>query len=133
MRKLVADLNQLHRTEAALHELDFDPAGFQWIDCHDAQQSVVSFVRRGRSRDDFVLVILNATPVVRTHYRVGVPRGGWWREILNTDAKEYGGGGLGNLGGHQASSIACHGRPASLDITLPALSVLYFKSEAPRW
>ncbi|MGH2626857.1 MAG: 1,4-alpha-glucan branching enzyme, partial [Anaerolineales bacterium] len=95
----VADLNRLYRGEPAMHELDFDPAGFEWIDANDSEQSTVSFLRRGGSTDDLILVICNFTPVPRFGYRVGVPRPGRWQEMLNSDSPEYGGSGVGNLGG----------------------------------
>ena len=129
IQRWVADLNRLYRSEAALYELDCQPEGFEWIDCSDASASVISFIRKPRSRDAVVLVVLNFTPVVRNHYRVGVPRGGLWREILNSDAREYGGSGQGNLGGVEAGPIPCHGRQHSLDLALPPLSVLFFKHE----
>jgi hypothetical protein len=99
LQTLVRDLNRLYRGERALHQVDFEPAGFQWIDCDDADQSVVSFVRRARDSGDFVLVDANFTPVPWPGYRVGAPRGGYYRELLNTDATVYGGSGLGNAGG----------------------------------
>jgi 1,4-alpha-glucan branching enzyme len=124
----VADLNRLYRDEPALHELDFDPAGFSWIDANDADQSAISLVRRGRSTNDLVLAAFNFTPVPRHGYRVGVPRGGEWREVLNSDAQEYGGSGIGNQGGFQADPIPWSGQPYSLELTLPPLGGLFFKS-----
>ncbi|GIW53728.1 MAG: hypothetical protein KatS3mg082_0132 [Nitrospiraceae bacterium] len=85
----------------ALHERDFDPAGFEWIDCHDADASVISLLRRGTSGDELILVVCNFTPVPRVNYRIGAPRGGFWKELLNSDAREYGGSGMGNLGGRR--------------------------------
>jgi 1,4-alpha-glucan branching enzyme len=125
----VRDLNLAYREEPALFTQDFTPRGFQWIDCNDMEQSVISFLRRGVDPEDLVLVVGNFTPVPRYHYRVGVPRGGFWREILNSDAREYGGSGLGNLGGMAAAPIPCHGRPHSLNLILPPLGVLFFKYE----
>ena len=124
----VRDLNQTYAAEPALHELDFDAAGFEWIDCNDAMQSTISFIRRGRSTSDVILAVCNFTPEPRWDYHVGVPRGGYWREILNSDASLYGGSGLGNSGGAQASPSPVHGRPFSLDITLPPLATVFFKS-----
>ena len=95
-------LNRLYGQEAALHELDTNPAGFEWVDCNDNATSVVSLLRKGKSPQDVILVVCNFTPVPRIGYRVGVPQGGYWREILNSDAKEYAGSGMGNLGGVQA-------------------------------
>ena len=128
VQKWVEVLNQLYRTEPALHELDCDPAGFEWIDANDALQSVISFVRKGKSTDDIVLSICNFTPTTHFKYRVGVPRGACWREILNGDAAEFGGSGQGNPENIEAHKIPWHGRPYSMEITLPPLAVVYFKS-----
>ena len=125
----VRDLNRIYKKELALHELDFDPEGFEWIDCSDSQQSIVSLIRKGRSPGEQVIVAFNFTPVPRFHYRVGAPRGGFWKELLNSDAREYGGSGLGNCGGAQAEPIHWHGRPFSLDLTLPPLGVVFLKSQ----
>jgi 1,4-alpha-glucan branching enzyme len=130
LQRWVEDLNGLYRSESALHERDFDPGGFEWIDCSDSQGSALSLIRKGRSTDDIVLVVCNFTPLPRLNYRVGIPRGGYWREILNSDAKEYGGSGHGNLGGVEASPIPFHGRPYSLNLTLPPLDAAFFKCEA---
>ncbi|MFH0844304.1 MAG: 1,4-alpha-glucan branching protein GlgB [Pseudomonadota bacterium] len=132
IQRWLIDLNQLYRNEPALHELDFDPLGFEWIDCNDSQQSTLSLLRKARSTDDMIAVACNFTPVSRPRYRVGVPKGGFWREVLNSDAPEYGGSGQGNLGMVEASSIPCHGRPYSLEITLPPLAVTYFKWEGDK-
>jgi 1,4-alpha-glucan branching enzyme len=129
VRRLVERCNRVYRAEPALYERDFDPSGFSWIDCNDADNSVLSFVRRGQSTNDVILVVMNCTPISRKSYRVGVPRGGWWAEILNSDASEYGGTGLGNLGGVNAQGVGWHGHGQSLEICLPPLAVLYFKSE----
>jgi 1,4-alpha-glucan branching enzyme len=123
-----ADLGWLYRSERALHELDCQPAGFEWIDCNDAAASVITFIRRGKSSNDVVLVACNFTPVARLNYRVGAPFPGWWREIFNTDAAEYGGSGQGNMGGAEASPVPFHGRPFSLDLTLPPLAAIFLKS-----
>ncbi len=130
IQKWVEDLNRLYRTEPAMHELDFEHTGFEWIDCDDAPASTLSYIRKGRSTHDQILVVLNFTPVVRQAYRVGVPRGGYWRELLNSDSPLYGGSGQGNAGGVQAEDVASHGRPHSLTLTLPPLAMLVFKSEA---
>jgi 1,4-alpha-glucan branching enzyme len=129
LKKWVEDLNGVYRREPALHELDCDGAGFEWIDCTDSQQSVISFIRRGKSTGDIILIVGNFTPVPRFNYRVGAPRGGFWQELLNSDAQEYGGSGLGNLGGVEAEPISMHGRPGSLNIVLPPLGILFFKSQ----
>jgi 1,4-alpha-glucan branching enzyme len=128
VKKWVADLNRVYRQEPALHERDFDPAGFQWIDCTDIDHSVVSFLRRGQSTDDLILVVANFTPQTHYHYRVGAPRGGFWQELLNGDAPLYGGSSQGNFGGLEASPSGHHGQPFSLDLTLPPLAVVFFKS-----
>jgi 1,4-alpha-glucan branching enzyme len=127
-QRWVKDLNRLYRSEPALYELDFEIGGFEWIDFHDWENSIVSFLRRGKSSDDIVLVVCNFTPVPRFNYLVGVPRGGVWTEMLNSDAHEYGGSGLGNFGGVESSWNPAHGRPHSLLLTLPPLSVMFFKS-----
>jgi 1,4-alpha-glucan branching enzyme len=127
IQKLVADLNRLHAEEPALHQVDFEWTGFDWIDCNDGDNSVVSFIRRARNHEDFLVIILNATPVVRGNYRVGVPVGGFYKEILNTDSANYGGSGVGNLGGLNSESSTAQERPHSLLLTLPPLSALVFK------
>jgi 1,4-alpha-glucan branching enzyme len=127
LQRLVRDLNGVYRRERALHEVDFEPAGFEWVDCNDWQSSVVAFLRRGRDSGDVVLVVSNFTPVVRSDYRVGVPRPGRWRELVNTDADAYGGSGQGNAGGVWAEPKAWHGRPHSLLLTLPPLSSVILK------
>lgn len=131
IQRWVEDLNRLYRNEAALYEMDCQPGGFEWIDCNDAQASVVSFIRKSGSADEVVLVVCNFTPIPRYHYTVGAPCGRFWQEILNGDAKEYGGSGMGNMGGVEGSQVPFHGRPYSLDLTLPPLSALFFKSKLP--
>jgi 1,4-alpha-glucan branching enzyme len=123
----VTDLNRLYRTERALHERDTDPTGFEWIDCNDAEASVISLLRKGTSPDDLLFVVCNFTPVARTNYRIGVPRGGFWQEVLNSDATLYGGSGWGNLGGIEAVPVPLHGRSHSLTVTLPPLATLFFR------
>ncbi|MDP3062146.1 MAG: 1,4-alpha-glucan branching protein GlgB [Chloroflexota bacterium] len=127
LQRWVEDLNRLYRSEPALHTNDASPEGFESIDCNDSDQSIVSFIRKGHSPGDVVLAVCNFTPVPRSNYRVGVPRGGFWQEVLNSDARDYGGSGMGNMGGVQASSAPWHGRHHSLDITLPPLAVVFFK------
>jgi 1,4-alpha-glucan branching enzyme len=128
VQKCVEDLNRLYRSEAALYQQDCDIAGFEWIDCSDADSSVISLIRKGASTDDIILVILNFTPVPRLNYRVGVPRSGFWKECLNSDATVYEGSGLGNMGGVEAAPIGLHGRHHSIAVTLPPLAALFFKS-----
>jgi len=132
LKRWVADLNQLYRSEPALHQLDCDPAGFEWIDCLDAESSIISLLRKGKSTGDLVLAVCNFTPVPRLNYLVGAPRGGFWRELLNSDAAQYGGSSLGNLGGVEAAPMPLHGRTHSLALTLPPLSALFFKSQGKR-
>jgi 1,4-alpha-glucan branching enzyme len=129
LSKWLSDLNHVYKSEPAMHEWDCEPAGFEWIDCGDANNSVVSLIRRGKSTSTIILVICNFTPVPRLDYRIGVPRGGHWREVLNSDAGAYGGGNMGNSGGAEAIPSAVHGRPFSLTVTLPPLAVLFFKNE----
>jgi len=126
----VRDLNRALARTPALHEQDFDAAGFAWIDCCDAANSVVAFVRRARDGGGTVLVVCNFTPVPRPAYRVGVPVSGRWRETLNSDAREYGGSGLGNLGGVQSDPVEAHGQPQSIALMLPPLGVLYLEPVA---
>ena len=132
LQRWVQDLNQLCRNEPAFHELDFDPAGFQWIDCNDSMQSTLSLLRKGRSTDEMVIVVLNFTPVPRQNYRVGVPKDGFWREILNSDASDYGGSGQGSMGGIKAEPTSSHGHPYSITLTLPPLAVVYFKCDGEK-
>jgi 1,4-alpha-glucan branching enzyme len=123
----VEQLNRVYREQPALHELDTDPAGFEWVDANDNETSVLSFLRKGKSSTDTVLIVCNFTPVPRLEYQVGVPCGGYWRELLNSDAKDYAGSGMGNAGGVQADYRPGHGRPHSLRLTLPPLAVLFLK------
>jgi 1,4-alpha-glucan branching enzyme len=123
----VEDLNRLYRSQPALYKLDCDAAGFEWIDCNDTEHSVVSLIRKGRSPEDTILVVCNFTPVTHYNYRVGVPAPGYWSELLNSDGREYGGSGQGNLSGVEAAPIASHGRHYSLTITLPPLAASFFK------
>jgi 1,4-alpha-glucan branching enzyme len=129
MQKWVQDLNWFYRLEPALHELDFSPAGFEWIDCNDSDSSVISLLRKGHSTDDLVLVVCNFTPIPRLNYRIGAPRGGFWKEALNSDSWVYGGSGMGNMGGVEAAPLSLHGRSHMLTLTLPPLSALFLKSE----
>ncbi|MEJ5238360.1 1,4-alpha-glucan branching protein GlgB [Limisphaera sp. VF-2] len=129
LQRLVADLNQLYRAEPALWEGDHDPAGFQWIDCSDHEQSVLSFIRRALRPAPECVVILNLTPVPRHGYRVGLPRGGAWRERLNTDSAHYGGSNLGNGGRVHAEPVPWHGQGWSAALTLPPLAVLVLQPE----
>ena len=127
LQRWVSDLNELYRTQPALYELDFDRAGFEWIDPNDVQGSTNSLLRKARAAGDVIAVASNFTPVPRPNYQMGVPQAGFWKELLNSDAKEYGGSGQGNLGGVEAAPIPLHGRPYSLTITLPPLAVVFLK------
>jgi 1,4-alpha-glucan branching enzyme len=129
LQKLVGHLNWLYRHEPALHEGDSSPAGFEWVDADDADQSTLSFLRKSERTDDQILAVFNFTPAVRHNARVGVPRGGFWREILNTDAADYGGSGQGNQGGTEAIPFGWHFKEHSLMLTLPPLAAVYFKHE----
>jgi len=124
---LVRDLNRLHSSLPALHELDASAAGFAWVVGDDRENSVFAFLRRGATVDEQVLVVCNFTPMPRQAYRIGVPQGGDWQEVLNSDAQEYGGSGLGNGGSVPAQRHPAHGHAWSLDLTLPPLSVLYLQ------
>ena len=129
LQRWVEDLNKAYRTMPALHELDFSPDGFEWIDCCDSENSVVSLIRKSKSGEQIVLVVLSYTPVPRHNYAIGVPRGGHWAEVLNSDAKLYGGSGQGNLGGVDAAPIPLHGRKWSVNLTLPPLGAVFLLSE----
>ncbi len=124
LQRWVRDLNRAYRSEPALHEFDCQPEGFEWLDCHDAENSVISFTRRGREEGRTVLVVCNFTPVPREHYRIGADHPGYWREILNSDAHDYWGSGMGNWGGIETVPTAAHGRPQSLVLTLPPLGLV---------
>ena len=130
LQRWVTSLNRTYAGEPALYELDCDPDGFEWIDSNDTQLSVLSFLRKPRAGQERIAVICNFTPVPRYNYRVGVPRGGYWRELVNSDAMEHGGTGHGNLGGVDATPVSFHGRPYSLNITLPPFGCLFLKSDA---
>jgi len=127
LHRWVEDLNRFYRQEPALHELDFDPNGFRWIDCNDHLQSTLSLIRRGRSAKDDIIAVFNFTPVPRHNYRVGAPLPGFWKELLNSDARDYRGSGQGSLGGVEATPIPFHGMPYSLNLTLPPLAAVFFK------
>jgi 1,4-alpha-glucan branching enzyme len=129
----VKHLNMLYKGEPALYKNDFTADGFEWVDCSDWEESIVCFLRKGSAKGETMLVVCNFTPVVRTNYRVGVPSGGYWKELLNSDAKEYGGSGQGNFGGVEASPVPFHGRYTSVLLTLPPLGILFFReSEAEK-
>jgi 1,4-alpha-glucan branching enzyme len=128
LQRWVSDLNHAYRNERALYELDCDASGFEWVDCNDADQSMLSFLRKPASGDEAILVVLNFTPVPRLGYRVGVPWRGPWKEILNSDARHYGGADLGNLGKTTAEAVPMHGRPSSVSLAVPPLGAIFLKS-----
>ena len=130
VRHLVRDLNNLYQTQPALHQRDCDARGFEWVEANDAENSVLSWLRYGEDGTAPMLVISNFTPVPRQNYRLGLPFGGQWSEVLNTDAAAYGGSGMGNLGAVIAEPVASHGKSHSASFTLPPLSTLYFKHTA---
>jgi 1,4-alpha-glucan branching enzyme len=128
LNRWVRDLSRLYRNEPAMHESDFSPDGFQWIDCNDSVHSTISLVRRQRQGGAEIVGVFNFTPVPRQNYRVGVPQGGIWKELLNSDARDYGGSGQGNLGNLEASPMPFHGLAQSLNLTLPPLAAVFFKA-----
>ena len=131
VQRLVRDLNRLHRDSAALHECDFTPDAFEWIDHGDAERSVLAFVRRGRSAASLVVVVCNFTPVPHRRYRIGVPQPGLYRERINTDSTHYGGSNVGTPYGEvTAEAVAWHGRPQSIELLLPPLATVFFEWNA---
>lgn len=124
IHRLVTNLNALYRHMPALHELDCEPNGFRWIDCQDAAQNIIAFTRHGAWEESFAVVLCNFSPAVRENYRVGVPKAGFYRECLNTDGHEYGGSGVGNLGGVASEPVPWHGFANSIVLTLPRKSVV---------
>jgi 1,4-alpha-glucan branching enzyme len=127
LKNAVAALNRLHRTEPSLHRRDSEEEGFRWIVADDSDQSVIAWLRLGDDGDAPVAVISNMTPLPRPGYRIGLPAAGRWTEIFNSDAHEYGGSGMGNLGAVHATEQPSHGYPASVELVLPPLSTLYLK------
>ncbi len=123
------DLNSVYRSEPALHEVDFDWRGFKWIDCNNHDESVLSFLRRGKDSSEEIAVVCNFTPVPRRDYVIGLPEKGFWKEILNSDASDYGGSGMGNMGGVHAFETPSHGYPCHCVITIPPLGVIMLKKE----
>jgi 1,4-alpha-glucan branching enzyme len=129
VQNLVRDLNRLYTQIPALHQRDTSESGFTWVDANDHQHSVFSFWRHGNDSAGSVLCLFNFTPIAHRQFRIGVPESGWYKELLNTDALHYGGGGQGNLGGVHAEPIPSHGQPWSLQVALPSLGTLFFKWE----
>ena len=128
LRGFVRYLGEVYAREKPLHELDFEPLGFEWLDFHDSENSVICFVRKS-SDGGLLVAVFNMTSVPRLGYRIGVPAAGRYAEILNSDATEYGGSGVGNLGGVDSEPVAMHGRPHSIVLTLPPLAALFLKLE----
>lgn len=127
VQRFVRDLNQLYKNEPALYEDDFNWTGFTWIDANDSENSVFSFMRNAKSTDEFIVVVSNLTPVPRESYRVGVPKLGYYSEILNSDSEHYWGSNMGNDGGQGAEEVPMHGHPYSLSLTLPPLATIMLK------
>jgi len=131
MLRWVRDLNTLYRGAPALYERDFSEEGFQWVDCNDAEKSVLTYLRKGKNPADTLLIAANFTPIPRHNYRVGVPEAGRWNEVLNSDAPIYGGSGQGNMGGVEATPVRFFDKfDQSLSLTLPPLSVVVFQHES---
>ena len=128
LQKWTSDLNRVYRSEKALYEDDYSSDGFQWIDANDVENSTFSFLRKNSKGDEVILVVFNCTPVLRTNFKIGVPQRGEWTEILNSDSAVYGGQGFGNMGVATAENSPSHNQPFSLNITLPPLGVIFFKS-----
>jgi 1,4-alpha-glucan branching enzyme len=129
LQRYVADLNRLYASQPALHQVDFEWTGFQWIDLHDSEQSTITYFRRAKDPSDIVVCAFNLTPVPREGYRMGVPAAGYYRELLNSDAECYGGSNMGNGGGVLSEDMPWHGQPFSVVITLPPLAAVFFKPE----
>jgi 1,4-alpha-glucan branching enzyme len=128
LQLMMRDMNHLYRDIPALHEVDFESHGFEWIDCNDAQHSTISYIRRDK-HGGFVVVVLNLTPVVRENYRLGVPEAGYYREVMNTDSELYGGSNIGNIGGVDSDAVECMNKPHSIQLTLPPLSCVILHRE----
>lgn len=129
MQKWLKDLNHFYRSQPALYERDFTSDGFEWIDLSDYQNSIISFIRKSADNKDKIIIVCNFTPMTWNNYRIGVPYGGYWKEILNSDAAIYGGSNQGNGGGKEADHQSDHGRPFSLSLTIPPLGILFFKKQ----
>ena len=131
VQRLVRDLNHLYRATPALHQRDFTPDGFEWIEHNDAQRSVLAFIRRGHDAGRFVIAVCNFTPAVHHDYRIGVPQPGVYRELINTDSVHYGGSNVGApFGEITADAIGWHGRAQSIAMSLPPLATVYFEWRA---
>ncbi len=129
VRRMVEDINRLYKSEPALHEIDFSPEGFRWIDCNDWEKSVISFIRIGRDPDQQLVIVANFTPEMWKNYRIGLPKYGYWKEIFNSDSDYYGGSQQGNYGGLRTRPISMHGFDQSASITIPPLGIVIFKHQ----
>jgi 1,4-alpha-glucan branching enzyme len=127
LQAFMRDLNALYRSEPAMHQVDFSYDGFEWIDFGDYERSIVSFIRKARDPQDFLVFVFNFTPMPRYNYRIGVPRWGFYREMLNSNSGLYWGSNAGNQGGRHTDPVPWHGRPCSLSLNLPPLSAVVLK------
>lgn len=127
LQKMITDLNHIYIKEPALYEVDFEPAGFEWIDFYDSDNSILSFIRKSKNNGESIIAVFNFTPIPRYDYRIGIHQLGYYKEIFNSDSHEYWGGNVGNNGGAEAESIQWQGRPYSIKITIPPLGGIYFK------
>jgi 1,4-alpha-glucan branching enzyme len=125
------ELNAFYRKNPALYEVDDHYSGFEWVDIHDVDNSIISFIRRAKDRSDFIVFCFNFTPVIRKKYGFGVPEAGFYREVMNTDSEYFGGTNVGNDGGLMSEPLALHGRDHRISITLPPLAMVAFKHEEP--
>ena len=129
LQKWVGDLNKVYRAHPALHCRDLDEEGFEWIDCENVEESILAFIRKGDKDSEQMVIVLNFTPTPRLNYEIGVPQSGLWKEVLNSDAKDYDGSGIGNMGGVTASPKPQHGNPFSLKLNLPPLSAIFLSKD----
>ncbi|HLA48437.1 MAG TPA: 1,4-alpha-glucan branching enzyme, partial [Nitrospinota bacterium] len=129
LQRFIKDLNQIYKTEPAMWEVDFEYTGFEWIDFHDWERSIVSFIRKGKDSDNHLVFVFNFTPTPRFNYKIGVPSHCFYKEILNSDSDIYYGSNLGNEGGRWSDQVLWQGKPCSLNITLPPLSAIVLKPE----
>jgi 1,4-alpha-glucan branching enzyme len=127
LQKFVVDLNRIYQSEPALYERDFHYGGFEWIDFHDSDNSIISFMRKAKNPDDLLIIVCNFTPLPRPDYRIGVAKNSHYKEILNSDSQIYWGSNMGNAGGVNADKVPWHAKPYSIKITIPPLSIVIFK------
>jgi 1,4-alpha-glucan branching enzyme len=129
LKDWVKDLNHFYKSQPALYEVDFDSNGFRWIEANDTDASTYSYIRYAKDKSDYLIIIMNFTPVVREHYQLGVPEAGFYKEMLNSDSEIYGGSNVGNIGGVQSHDLAKHGLPHSVSLTVPPFGMLILKKE----